>query len=494
MKTTKLFTILRTFSADELKQFEKFIGSSYNNPGRNVLPLFKLIKKFHPVYPVEKLTDEKLYRLLYRKGKNSENKGYIKVLLSHLTRLAADYLLNLNNQKEYAKNFSAVNNLKSLNNRKLDSLFSSQHKALEKSINGKIDQDSSMFLLKMMLEKEYCNYLLDREKQQKTSEVLLRQTEYLLFYFLTELFKNRAHYKTNEYVFNAEYDGTLLKSVMDNFNFEPVLERLKRNDNKNYPVLAIYYNSMMAQLDIDNDNYLHNFRKLLYENLKIFDKVELVSLFVDLEACCWKRLNSNISEERRDIIRRLLFNIYKSELKFRVYKDENEYLKIHKFRNIIMAALNLKEYDWLEDFTKKYYKELAPENRDNLYNYSLAVINFNRGKFEEALKQFSKIEYDYFYLKVDVKNWMLLIYYELNLQDQANSLIDSYKHFLAKNKNLSELFRKNNLDFLNCYIKLLKHKNGQDTLDLKKLKKSVSESRKFIHKGWILKKIDELAQ
>ncbi len=492
MKTSKLFTILKTFSFEELKQFEKFISSPYLNTGRNVKPLFRIIKKYHPDYPSEKLTEDKLYRLMYRTENNREKRGYIKVLISHLTNLAIEYLKNINGENEFENKFSEVRFLKMLNTRKLDNLFSSQFKNLNNLFTGKYDSDSGQFLFSMLMQKEYCNLLLDRDYQQKTSEVLLKQTEYLLLFFLSEFFKNRAHYRTNEYVFNAPIEGTLMKLISENFNFSPVIEYLKVSKSKSYPVIAVYYYSMMSQLDINNDEYYKSFKELFENNIDLFDHEVKGDLYVDLEACCWKRLNNNIDEDRRDYYRKELFEIYKNELKLGLYKYEYDYIRIHKFRNIIMAALNLKEYDWLENFTKKYYKELAPEYRENLYNYSLAVINFNRGKFEEALALFSKIKYDYFYLKVDVKNWMLLIYYELKHNEQANSLIDSYKHFLAKNKNLSELFRKNNLDFLNCYIQLMKYNSGNESVELNKIRSEISSRGKFIHKGWLLKKIEEL--
>ncbi|HMQ78046.1 MAG TPA: hypothetical protein PKE39_05380 [Ignavibacteria bacterium] len=491
MKTLKLFTILKTFSSEELKLFEKFITSPYINSGRNVKPVFNVIKKYHPLYPAEKLNEEKIYRLLYKSNKTSEKKGYIKVLLSHLTNLAVEFLKDINDENVFEKRFQEVRFLKMLNYRKLDSLYSAQYKKMSRSLPGEFDSESSPFLLYMLLQKENCNFLLDREYQQKTSDVLLKQTEYLLLYFLSEFFMNRAHYKTNEYVYNAQYEGTILNIVMNNFDFEPVMEFFRNNSPEYYPVIAIYYNSMMAQLDIENDLYFKNFRELLENNSELFNREELGNLFVDLEACCWKRLNNNITELKREFYRKELFDIYKNVLKLGLHKYEHDYMRIHRFRNIVMAALNLKEYDWLENFTKKYHKQLAPENRDNMYNYTLAVLDFNRGRFEEALKLFSKIKYDYFYLKVDVKNWMLLIYYELNLYEQANSLIDTYKHFLAKNKNLSALFKKNNLDFLNVYIKLISFKNGNEAVSLKNITNEVSAHGKFIHKGWLLKKIEE---
>jgi len=492
MKTSKLFTILKTFSDEEIKRFEKFIVTPYNNPGKNVKPLFKILRKYHPGYPAEKLTEEKIHKLLYRSDDAKEKKAYIKVLLSNLTNLAVEFMKSINNENEFEKKYSEVRFLKMLNNRKLDKLYSGSYNSIKKTLPKVLDPDSGLHLLKMQLEKENCNFLLDREEQQKTSEVLMNQSEYLLLFFLSEIFKIRAHYKTNEYVFNANYKGTLLNIIMDNFNFEPIVDFIKNNSPGNYPIIAIYYNSMMAQLDINNDNYYRNFRDLLEDNVNLFDSEELMNLYTDLEGCCWKRLNNSIDEQKREFFSKEIFEIYKRELKIGLHKYEKGYMRIFKFRNIHMAALNLKEYDWLEDFTKRYYKELAPEYRENMYNYSLAVVSFNRGDYENSLKLFSHIKYDYFNLRVDTKNWMLLIYYELNLMEQAYSLIDSYKHFLAKNKNLSTIFRKNNLDFLNYYVKLIKCKNDREVIDLDQMNNEISARGKLIHKGWLLKKIEEL--
>ena len=304
MKTPKLFTILRTFSDEEMKRFEKFIISPYKNSGKNVKPLFKALKKYHPAYANERLTEEKIYKFLYRTGNTKEKKAYVKVLLSHLTNLAIEFLKNENNESKYEKNFSEVRFLKMLNYRKLDGLYFSHYRSINRSLPKEFDSESSPYLLNMQLEKENCNFLLDRDNQVKTSDVLLKQGEYLLLFFLTEFFKIRAHYRTNEYVFNAEYEGTILKEVMNNFHFEPIIQYLKNNKNENYPMISVYYNSMMAQLDINNDMFYRNFRELLEQNISSFDREELGNLFVDLEACCWKRLNSNITDQRREYFRK----------------------------------------------------------------------------------------------------------------------------------------------------------------------------------------------
>jgi len=495
LQKTKLAAILKTFSKQEMKDFEKFISSPYFSSGRNVKPLFNAVKKFYPSFDSVNFTEEKIFRKLYP-HKNFEGKKsfhILRVLFSEIVALAEKYLKYINNNNGVNKHFSDVGYLRMLNERKLDNLFLKNFKNTNKSIGDIIDQDSSLYLLLMECEKEKCEYYLNREKQQETSEVMIRQGEYLVSYFLAEIFKIRAHYRTNEIVYNADFSNSLLKEVMDNFNFEKILDYMKNNSVKSYPVIVTYYNSMMAQLNVTDDSYYKNFKILLEQNFDLFDEEEKKNLLVDLEASCWKRVNSNLPYQKHIFYQKELVEIHKKKLKEGLYKSGGiDYMSLHTFRNILIAALNVKDFKWLEEFAEEYYKELAPEYRENMYNYSMAILYFNKGDYEKSLKLMSNVKYHYFYLRIDVKNWMLQIHYELNHFEQAYSLIDSYRHFLSNNKSVSDLFKKLNSNFLNYYVKLLKIKQGDKDINLNVIKNEVSEVSKFIHKGWVLRKIEEL--
>ena len=47
-RDTKLIIFLQTFSKKELSEFEKFIISPFFKQGRDLLPLYKAVIKFHP--------------------------------------------------------------------------------------------------------------------------------------------------------------------------------------------------------------------------------------------------------------------------------------------------------------------------------------------------------------------------------------------------------------------------------------------------------------
>ena len=85
MKDTKLIQTLKTFTSDEIKNFEKFAASSYFNKGRNYLPLLTELKKFQPSFDNERLTAEYLYKKIYRGRKF--NKQVMWNLVSGLEKL-----------------------------------------------------------------------------------------------------------------------------------------------------------------------------------------------------------------------------------------------------------------------------------------------------------------------------------------------------------------------------------------------------------------------
>jgi len=111
MKTSKLFTILKTFSDEEMKRFEKFIVSPYHNSGRNLKPLFRILKKYHPEYPADKLTEIKISKALKIPGISSPGRtsSQLNVRLSELTKMAKDFAVIenvVNNKYEYSKNLA----------------------------------------------------------------------------------------------------------------------------------------------------------------------------------------------------------------------------------------------------------------------------------------------------------------------------------------------------------------------------------------------------
>src|SRR5262245_14354555 len=106
MKNTKLVNILKTFSKEEMKEFEKFVCSPYHNTGKNCMPLIKQLQKFYPEFESDVLTYENLYKKLYP-GKKF-NKQVMWNLTSAAEKMADEFIIHERLKKDEFTRFSLL--------------------------------------------------------------------------------------------------------------------------------------------------------------------------------------------------------------------------------------------------------------------------------------------------------------------------------------------------------------------------------------------------
>ena len=91
MKNNKVFGILRTFSKEEFLEFGKFIASPFFAKGRNVIPLYRYLRKYYPGFDSPKMTHEEAFAKIFPGKKFS-----LQVLRNHLTamqKMCEEYLV-----------------------------------------------------------------------------------------------------------------------------------------------------------------------------------------------------------------------------------------------------------------------------------------------------------------------------------------------------------------------------------------------------------------
>jgi hypothetical protein len=174
------------------------------------------------------------------------------------------------------------------------------------------------------------------------------------------------------------------------------------------------------------------------------------------------------------------------------YSFGTDEMTAQRFKNILIAAVNLNEIEWAEKFVNQYAEKVQIEYRESMWFYSRALISFRRKDFLQSLSDINKVKNDYFVLKMDIKSWTLKNYFELGYIEQSISYIDSYRHFLSKNNSLSEYFKERHLNFLKLTSDLLKLKSAPDFNILQRINKEFTNTNNIVHKDWIEEKIKEL--
>jgi hypothetical protein len=263
---------------------------------------------------------------------------------------------------------------------------------------------------------------------------------------------------------------------------------VKANKPDDYPTLNVYYSLLMALMHEEEEIHYDNLKNSLQAYMKSLNDLEIYHFLHHLESCCLNRMNYNPEKYRKEI-----FNVYKLMLSTGCYSyGGTEKMTMQRFKNILIGAINLNELKWSEHFVENYIDKISTENQDSMRAYSKAIINFTMKDFENALGNLSKVRNDYFILKMDVKSWMLKIFFELKYFEQAISFIDSYKHFVSKNTSLSEHVKERHLNFLKFTSDLLKLKSGEDKFRVEGTELALKNTNNVVHREWLLEKIHEI--
>jgi hypothetical protein len=479
----KAIEIMRTFSPGEFKRFADFVNSPCYNKSKNVVKMYDIIRKNFSTGGGFNLTKEDLYDRLYP-GKKY-NDIVMRILMSDLLKLAEEFLAQVNYSTSFI--FSKWHLLKQLQIRRLDSLFMKNLKETEKMLEDQQLGREFYYYYKHAIESIKNNFYLARDKQELTGEVMLKKGECIAFYALIDLLIISEGLRSNKNAYNTNYPVNFTDEFLNSVDLERIINYLKKNLPDYYPVIAIFYYLHYTFTHDEDEKYYFEAKQLFEKRKDLFNENEKILLYVKLENCCKEKRKTG-----SDLFLKELFELYKTKIKDGLLVlPRRKYLNITHCRDILVTAVELGEFDWCRKFMRENIPKLDPAYQPNMMSYGNALLLFGEGDFEGALVNIAKVKYDYFIFKMDVKHLMSKIYYELNYTEEAFSLLDTFRHFLQKNRSVSDAFKQYNLNFIRGVHDLLNYRvsGNNDGSDLIGRIEKLGNVRS---KRWLLKKAEEL--
>ena len=484
MNDSKLIQILKTFSVNEIKDFEKFIASPYFSTGRNVEGLYSILKPYHPEFDSSQLDNKTVFKKLFPCDKYSEMK--FKNVTTALTRLAEQFLVNesiKNDPVEFERRLTD-----SFLERVDLKLYYNASNALEKKINKLPFDHHKGFSIEENIAANKYSYYLKMNRHDKAIPLMSKAAEYNILTFFVKYIKSINYMNRIPGTYYDEMKNDLVEAFRNNLDLDRIINDLRKRKYPYLWLIELYYYTFKFFNDLDDTDAFHIARKSFNSNKEKYSRIEKHFILGNFYAYCINKFsmgNTDFAREEFEICKQL--------------KDENaltstDYvsLELMSFRNILYTAIKVKEYDWLEKFIKDCTSLLRSDGRDNMKNFALSKLEFERGKFENALEYASKIQYDMFTYKLDIKNLLLMIYYELGLLDQAESLIATYKHYIKHNKDFSRNYMRKFKNFITVYSSLFKARSIANTKDIGLLLKKSEDTKILPSRSWFITKIKEL--
>lgn len=471
MLNSKLISILKTFSAREVTDFERLVNSPFFNVNADVSALFGLLKKQFPDLDEKKLEKKTIFKNLFSGKRYNEQK--LRYVMTDLTRLLEEYLI----QMQFSENEMLKKHLllQSLNERDLDKYFLQQI-ADAYSIQNKTPFRHSVYYERQAMLEEDSYSFTSRKENRSIDSSLQSLVDNIDIHYITKKLKYSCEIINRMNVVKVEYNISFLDNT---------LEFLKQNSFSHVPAIMVYFQVLLTLRESENEKHYSKLKTLLAQHIDKFPNAELRDIYGFVQNYCIRQINLGNNNYLRE-----LFENYKILLNKEII-IENGSLAQFDFKNIVTIALRLDEFKWTENFIQKYSPLLSADFRKNAINYNLARLHYSKKQYRDALRLLLAVEFTDVYYHLDSKSLLLRIYYELEDWEPLLSLFNTFKIYLKRNKLISEYQRSTYTNLVKFVRKLTRIKMGSK-LPLEKVKQEIEQVKQIADLTWLQNKVEEL--
>ncbi|MDZ4711825.1 MAG: hypothetical protein SGI89_05815 [bacterium] len=484
MKDSRLIRLIRTFSKEELKSFRKFLESPFLKPARNTISLFDYIAKYYPEYHEKDIKKEKVFGKLF-KGEDYNEKKLFNLIFD-LTKAAEDFLAH-NTLKEDETEF-LLNLSKGYLNKNLKDESFRVNKLIQKKLRPGFSPSLDYVSKLRRLTHLQGAYFIQKNDFGNLIGSKVNYFEVSAIQFIIDLSEIMSIKKPAMNTYGNNMESLMVDAITQSFDIKNLLSILERSNYDKKSLITLHYYILKIYEEPDNVSYYYKLRDTFYNSLEEYDREERCLVFSKLVNYCVPRSVGDMVEFKKEGL-----EVYKRMVSSNSYSFfEDDYMDVVNYRNIVQYCISLKDTVWLETFLEMYSDKIQPGIRDDLKNLSFASLYFIKCEYEKALVECSKINNEFFLFKTDFKTLMLKIYYELEYFEQAYSLIDSYKHFLANSKEIPDSFREIIGNFVKYYSDILKIKSHSSKESPEFIKQKIEKESKIVNKSWLIEKSNEL--
>ncbi|MBN8584580.1 MAG: hypothetical protein J0M37_05740 [Ignavibacteria bacterium] len=490
MIQSKAIDVVKSFSKKEISEFSKYLDSPFLNSNKNLVKLFSGLKKFYPFFDSSKLTKETLYRTVYP-GKQFDDRKLRKLFSDLYKETERFIVISAADKNEIVFNKLLLDEFDS---RKIDNLFISKIEQYNLYLDDTYYNTDNLhydyFLEKHLAEWKKVMFHLERGMQQKIALNIYKRTEYLIFYFLSDLFLSFQDNLSNKSRFNTRANVDLGSEFLKNFNINAMFEYILKNDFASKNVLNAYYLAFLAFRNFENEKYYYDFKEYVVKNIGQFNEGTKRTVVINLINYCARK--KGLSKERK--IRQELNDNYGLYISQRLYRLSGEnYFRSDIFLNIISNYFELGKVKESSEFLENNIDVIQPSHRKNIKALCRSLIEFEKGNFGQSLRESSMIKTNYYLYKYRIKYLNLKNHYELKNYDIAKESLNSFRKYIINDENLTDILRSKTNEFVNNYNILWKYyEKRPPEADIKKAVKCLEEISPIPESKWLICKFKEL--
>ena len=481
MLSHKVFTVLRAFSKKEMTRFAEMVESPYFNKHTDTQKLVRYLAKIYPNFDEKYCQREKMLKKLF--PKHPKGQAHLALVFTYTRRLLETFLVQEQLKEEMP--YQSLLLLRDLRQRKCNNLYEKLLDQRSQAEQERLSHDAAYYFWQSQLAQESDTYYTQVLEQRKEDRSLELKEHNLDRYYMVEKLKDAVEMHIRKNILKVDYSARML---------EAVLREVRDNLDAYVKIPAIYIYYLLYQMATRQENrYYYEAMSLLELHQSHFNQTDLVNIYNYLQNYCIARINQN---DR--VFLGELFKLYQAQLKQEVLIEDG-YLSEWHYKNIVTTAVRLGELDWVKQFIEHYKHKLSPQAADNAYRFNLAAYYHAKGQYGKVLPLLIQVEYSDQRYNLGAKALLLRTYYELGEFEALNSLTDSFKQYLHRNKLMADSRRNGYYNLFRFTRKAAQIRATRDFTsanklqkDLQKLRNDIDKAAAIFNQGWLEEKVNLL--
>lgn len=247
------------------------------------------------------------------------------------------------------------------------------------------------------------------------------------------------------------------------------------------PALALLRQSLLTLQNNDDEEQFRFLHQLLLQYVHLLPPPEARDVFMAAINFAIRRHNRGEATYTH-----LALALYREALERGVLADEGRLPK-YTFINIFNLALLAGDAEWASEFLNRFTGLLPESDRDNIHRYCLAGLRFHQGVYSKVLELLRAVEFTEVFINLDVRKMLLRSYFELGEWLALNSLLDSFRTYVLRQKDLG--YHRDGYLSLIRFTKKLVQINSLNPARKAALAKRIREAKMVTERDWLLSKV-----
>ncbi|MCB0597666.1 MAG: hypothetical protein H6557_25090 [Lewinellaceae bacterium] len=460
MKNSKLIELLKTFDANEWRQFEAFTASPYFNSNENLIRLCAFLGKYAPDFSSSALTREKAHQAVFpRTPFDARQMGY---LMNYLIQLAEEFISIQHYRRQSLQ--VKVDILAEYSRRELEKHYNFLYRKTKEALDS-TRPDSNQFEFRYSLAEVASQHFI-RQRVRSFDPSLQNAVDALDdLYFLRKL-KYSIEMLNRQAIVSTNYDLSFIDEVQAYLSAR----------EKRLPLIDIYLHIYLS-LAKDSGERFAKLIQLIELHSDFIDPVEKRLIYLYAINFCARKIRQG-----KDEYVPIVLNLYLRGIQDRSL-FEDEYLSHWTYTNVVKLFLRQREFEQAEAFIKTHSGNLSPQSREDALHFNLAELYYQKEEYGEVLSHLSQLNFSDLFYHMGSRTVLIKTYYESEEIESLLSLLASFSNFLRRNKKIAPGLKKTYLNFCNLLFNTLK--NNPKKRD--KIKEEIQSTQPLAERAWLLK-------